>query len=128
MANDSVRGAKELMEKLARLVTRVPDAFGVALYQVALQEMNEAKKRTPIDTGALKASGEVQRPEWNGREVSVVLQFGGPTVDYAVHVHENLEAIHPHGQAKFLESVLLESAPYIPARVAARIDLDAMTA
>lgn len=32
----------------------------------------------------------------------------GYTAAYAVHVHENLEAAHPNGQAKFLEQPLRE--------------------
>ena len=39
-----------------------------------------------------------------------------------VTVHENLDAFHRVGQAKFLESVLVESRPYLAARVARRMN------
>jgi hypothetical protein len=47
-----------------------------------------------------------------------VLAFG---TDYAVYVHENLQAHHPVGQAKFLESAMTEAAPTLAERVAARV-------
>ena len=58
-----------------------------------------------------------------GRDVSVRMSFGGNAVQYAVSVHENLEAFHRVGQAKFLESVLNESVGYMTQRVAARMRL-----
>src|SRR4051812_21360993 len=114
-------GAAKLREKLASIRTKLPAETARALYEEAQIEMTEAKRRTPWDTGALKASGIVRKPEVNGREIMVRLEFGGPAVEYAVHVHENLEALHPHGQAKFLESTLLESAPYMAERIGKRI-------
>ncbi len=36
----------------------------------------------------------------NGKKVSVIV---GYTQDYAIHVHEDLEAFHRVGQAKYLE-------------------------
>jgi hypothetical protein len=48
---------------------------------------------------------------------------GGGTVDYALIVHEDLEAFHRVGQAKYIESVLNESKRSMPARIAKRIDL-----
>lgn len=37
----------------------------------------------------------------------------GYSADYAVHVHENLEAYHPNGQAKFLEQPATENVQII---------------
>ena len=56
-------------------------------------------------------------------DVAVALTFGGPAVDYAGLVHEDLDAIHPVGQAKFLESTLMESRPFLAARIGKRIDM-----
>jgi hypothetical protein len=53
----------------------------------------------------------------------VRMAFGGPAAPYAIKVHEDLEAFHRVGQAKFLESVLLESAPHLAQRVSRRIRL-----
>lgn len=49
---------------------------------------------------------------------------GGPSAPYAIYVHEDLEAFHKVGQAKYIESVLMESRPFMAARVAKRIDLN----
>lgn len=117
------------------IAKRFPDRVGPALYQVAQPEMTEAKRRAPVwnparpvphghTPGSLRASGQVHPPERNGRQVSVTLSFGNELVDYAVYVHEDLEAFHAMGQAKFLESTLNESAPFIADRVAALLHLE----
>lgn len=124
MADDYLLGATAMRNKLTQLAKAVPGMVGRALYEEAQIEMTEAKKRTPWEFGVLKASGMVNRPVTNNRELSVTLQFGGPAAGYAIYVHENLDAFHPHGQAKFLESTLLESAPYIATRIAKRLDFN----
>lgn len=136
------KGLDEVTKKLRALAVSMGDAAGKALRAEGEIEMTEAKRRVPVDTGALRASGHVEGPSGGTRslatfdagtkkgtfgagsgasDVSVRLVFGGPAADYAVPVHENMEAFHPTGQAKYLESVLLESAPHLAQRVAARI-------
>lgn len=105
------------------LAKRMPERVGRALYREANTEMTEAKRRTPVDTGALRASGKVENPEY-GETISVRLSFGGVSSQYAIFVHENLEALHKIGQAKFLESTLLESSPYMANRLAKRLHLE----
>jgi hypothetical protein len=112
------KGMDALERNLRALAAEMPDEINVALYQEAEIEMTEAKQRTPVDTGSLRNSGVVQRLDG---DAGVRLGFGGPAADYAVYVHENLEAHHPTGQAKFLESVLVESAPSLPKRIAERV-------
>lgn len=120
-ATVKVTGLGQVQTRLAQLARRYGNAAGRALRAEAEIEMTEAKKRTPVDTGALRGSGHVTGPSISGRDISVELKFGGPAAPYAVRVHEDLQAFHQVGQAKFLESVLNESAPYLRARVAARI-------
>ena len=86
-------------------------------------ETPECKRRTPIDTGDLVNTVVTFGPEFRGNQVMAGTKAGGGRVDYAVYVHENLEARHPVGQAKFIESTYRESAPYLPARVARRMDM-----
>jgi hypothetical protein len=124
-----MKGVSEMLSMLKRIQDKFPDRVAVAIYQEAQIEMTEAKRRTPVDTGKLRASGQVAKPVREGNRISVTLSFGGAAIDYAIYVHENLEANHDSppfggGQAKFLESVLNESAPYMAARIAARIDLN----
>jgi hypothetical protein len=119
-----LRGVSEMRAKLRQIAAKFPDRVGAAIYQEAQIEMTESKRRVPVDTGVLRASGRVSEPERSGRNISVMLSYGGAAEDYAIYVHENLEAFHRVGQAKYLESVLDESAPHMAARIAARVDFN----
>lgn len=122
-SNASVKliGVPNMRNALKSLAKRFPDDVATAMFQEAQVEMTEAKRRTPVEFGNLRASGTVLRPERKGRDVVVPMVFGGVAAPYAIYVHENLDAHHDVGQAKFLESVLRESAPFIAARVAKRV-------
>ena len=72
----------------------------------------------------MRASGYVDDPQQSLSGVSVEMGFGGAAADYVVVQHEDLELIHPVGQAKFLESTMDESGPHMAGRVGRRIDLE----
>ena len=118
------RGADNALRDLKKLQVFAPDEFARALYQEAQIELKEIKQRTPVLTGALRASEHVTEPQRQGRRIWVEVLAGGPSAPYAFWVHEDLEAIHPHGEAKFIERPLAESAPYLSGRIAKRIDLN----
>lgn len=118
----SIAGMDQVTSNLTAVANMLGwQTSGNALRAEAEIEMTEAKKRTPVQTGALRGSGHVTGPDQVGADIVVKLAFGNASVDYAVKVHENLEAFHRVGQAKFLESVILESAAYLAQRVANRI-------
>lgn len=114
-------GVQEVLRILSNLGKDALEEGGRALYQEALIEMKESMARTPVATGALRASHVTDPPAVTNGEVSVAIRVGGPSVPYAMIVHENLDAYHPVGQAKFLESTLYESAPHMAERVADRL-------
>lgn len=116
-------GGNEMASALRNLVARTPKVLAAAIHAEGEIEMTEAKRRTPVDTGALRASGFVEDVVVSPTTTRVQLGFGGPSAPYAVYVHEDLEALHPVGQAKFLESTLLESAPHMADRIARRVAL-----
>lgn len=127
-------GASQMAAKLREIAKKFPDRVKSALYVEAQIEMTEAKRRTPVWNpdvkvpkgvvpGALRASGRVELPKRAGRNIYVVLAFGGPALVYAIYVHENPDAYHKIGQWKFLESVLMESRAHMAARIAARVHL-----
>jgi hypothetical protein len=118
------QGANAALRDLRKIQAFAPDEFARALYQEAQIELTEIKKRTPVDTGALRASERLEGPNRNGRQISVTVLAGGPSAPYAFFVHEDLEAYHKQGEARYIENPLKESAPYLPARVAKRIDLN----
>ena len=79
-----------------------------ALVTGAHSILDLAQERTPVKTGALKATGKVHEPEDRGNETIVLISFGDEEVDYAIPVHERLDVRHIIGQAKFLESAVQE--------------------
>lgn len=131
-----MKGAAQMISKIKTLAKKYPERVAAAVYQEAQIEMVEAKRRTPVSPspaapgvvpGTLRASGMVSEPERQYKTVRSVLSFGGPgsgAEDYAVVQHEELEFHHTTGQAKYLESVLNESAPHMAARLGARLHLD----
>lgn len=114
-------GLDALLQRLQRVGGNLPAVVGPALYREGEAIMTAAKRRTPFKTGALRASGTVLPPEQQGSSVVVTLGFGGPAVNYAVFVHENLSAIHPSGEAKFLERPVDEARAGLEQRLGAAL-------
>lgn len=117
-----ITGIRQMVARLRAISREVKPQLADAVRAEAEIEMTEAKRRTPVDTGALRSSGQVSM-ELDGKSVGAALSFGGPSAPYALEVHENLEAFHRIGQAKYLESTLNESAPYLAKRIANRLHL-----
>lgn len=118
------KGTANAKRDLKNLRLVAPDQFAKALYQEAQIELKEIKQRTPVDTGALRASERVTLPQRDGRRIFVEVLAGGPSAPYAFFVHFDEEAYHAHGEALFIERPLRESAPYMADRIAKRIDLN----
>jgi len=108
-----VTGIAEVNAQLARLWEQDQAASVQALREEAETIMTDSKQRVPVDTGVLRASGFVQPVEDGVR-----LAYGGAASDYAIYVHENLDANHPVGEAKYLERPVLEALPGLAERVA----------
>lgn len=120
-----IQGLTQCQREIAQLAQKLGRATVLAALRAEAEiEMTEAKRRCPVDTGALRASGVVTE-ELRGTDAIVRLAFGGAAASYALFVHENLQALHRVGEAKFLERPLLEAVPYLADRVAARIARDA---
>ena len=81
-------------------------------------EMTEMKQRVPVRFGILRDSGQVDDPRWEGDTLVIEYGFGGAASEYAEKVHEDLDAYHDNGQAKYAESVINESAAFLPQRIA----------
>lgn len=119
-----VVGVSQMQAALRAVIEALPKRAAAALRAEAEIEMAESKKRVPVATGILRGSGFVDTPVITGRKISVELGYGGAASDYAVIVHEDMDANHPNGgEAKFLESVLKESAPSLADRIAHRMEL-----
>jgi hypothetical protein len=117
-ARFTMQGTQTLVTRLQEMGRRGQRVVERAVYEFGETEMREMKRRVPVDTGTLKNSGFVLKPVRDGMNVRLELGFGGQADAYAIYVHEDLEAFHKVGEAKFVESVLNESAPHFAARVA----------
>lgn len=96
-------GLDTVMQNLNREIRKVKDRSIAGLLAGGLIIQAAAQQRTPVDTGNLKGSAFTRRsPE---EENVVETGFGAA---YAVYVHENLEAHHDNGEAKFLENAVVE--------------------
>ena len=102
-------------------------AHGTVLRAVAGSATDEAErimavsKETycPVDTGVLRTSGIVLPPVYTAEGVDVLLGYGGDAKDYAYTVHEDLDAHHTVGQAKYLEVPFILASPGAAMRIAA---------
>jgi len=116
----SFEGKEEFNRKITEFAERFPREAAGALYAVALEIENVSKERTPVRYGILRASHETKiemEPE-----IRATIEVGGPSAPYAWYVHEDMEAHHEVGQAKFLESAMMEAGSDLPRRLAAHID------
>jgi bacteriophage HK97-gp10 putative tail-component len=102
-----MKGAEDLTQQLEELRKKYPEAAGAALYQEAQKIMADSVKRTPVASGALRQSAYVGPPHDTGGKLELHMGYGK---DYALPVHERLEAQHDVGEAKFLENALHEAA------------------
>lgn len=111
-----------IRRKIASLQRELPNEIGRAVRAEAEIEATECKRRTPVDSGNLRATIHVEGPiNEPGNGISAAIVCGGPAAPYAVHVHENMDAYHRVGGAKFIEGPVRESAPFLPARIAKRL-------
>lgn len=131
MNGGKMYGTREMSKKIRDFAARYSQRVAAAEYVELSIDATEMKARTPVDTtpnaphpGQLRNSITVQEPVITKARITTLVTTTGPANDYAVHVHENPWPIHPIGQWKFMESVLQESAPYMNARLSARLHLD----
>lgn len=116
--------AKEVVSNLKKIAKQAPREFERAQYQETEIEAGECRRVTPVDEGTLRSTVHAEGPMWRGFQCETSVVAGGPAADYAIYVHEDLDADHEVGQAKFIEGPLLQSAPFMSKRIAARIDLN----
>lgn len=113
------------MDQLKTAVTNAGPYAKQALAAAMFQEMDsiiaEAKSLTPVDTGVLQASGSANPTVVMGTMLSVDGGFGGAAASYVIPVHEHMTAVHPVGQAKFLEQPFLARVPTVLTNLSQRV-------
>lgn len=108
-----------LFKKMRRYPDKALKAAGSSLYLEGEGIMTLSKEvYVPVDLGVLCGSGFVELPQFERNKVSIVLGFGGPAAPYAVEVHEDLQAYHTVGEAKYLSKPFRSSAKELSQRLA----------
>jgi hypothetical protein len=104
MIKVKIKGMKELRAELKRMKLLVGQATARAVYVAGNEVMTEAKSRSPVDTGVMRASGYVTIPDAANPKVEV--GFGGAAEAYVLRQHEHTEYRHEVGEAKFLSNAV----------------------
>ena len=102
---------KPVMEKLEKLIKEEPLIAQTALRVVARHVKEAARELVPVDTGDLLYGIRYSvSPARNEAKVFASSKKGGANHEYATIVHEDLEQFHSHGEAKFIERPIKETA------------------
>jgi len=119
----TVTGSTELYRALLEAGDAAKAGLREGLYKEAEDILAKTIPRTPFETGDLRESGRVERSSRGPNHIRVSIVFGGGEkgIGYAFWVHENLDANHPVGQAKFLEVTATEAMSGMADRIAARV-------
>lgn len=91
-------GTKAMRRKIDRIVKNAPTEIARALFRRAEGVMTRAKREfIPVapDGGQLRGSGWVDEPKRTRRTFRVEFGFGGPSVPYALAVHEHPSKYSP---------------------------------
>lgn len=119
-----LKGTRSMQGKLLRLAAQFDNQLPVALQTEGELVMTTSKRDfVPVDTGNLQETGDVEKVRREGKTLVVRLVYGGPSAPYALKQHEDMTLAHTVGGPKYLERPLVDAAPGMPARLAARMKL-----
>ena len=95
---------------------------GQVLYKEGATIFEQSQEEVPVDKNPLRTSGNLGFPHLDGQTVVVEISYGGAAVDYAMAVHEDLEARHRDGKkAKYLEDPARRGIVGMDGRILAKI-------
>jgi hypothetical protein len=101
MSSSRVKGLGSVIGNLNSHVGQIKGKTGRGLLKAGLFIEGKSKPLVPVLTGNLRGSGYTRKTGPLSVEV-------GYSAAYAIYVHENLEARHTNGEAKFLQRPLRE--------------------
>lgn len=117
-----VSGVQRIQQKFKSLPEELRSVMGQALFWEAMDAFLISQDLVPVDTGTLKSSGAVIGPVDEGATISTTIGYGGAASEYAVIVHEDLEAYHAEPtQAKFLEDAVTQQMQYMGRRISEQV-------
>ena len=134
------RGTAGVLQSLKALAGSAPLAVEAGLFEHGSKVEGDAKELVPVDKGNLRASGFTLTPSLQNvgpgaqpsgearamaiatpQEISAVVGFGGPSLEYALIQHERTDFHHAVGQAKYLSQPAQQRAPELPATIAKHV-------
>lgn len=124
VAYSTFRGCDAMMRKLKKIEAFSPNHFAKALAIETDIEVKECQRVCPVEFGDLKKGIHRVGPIREGRRIYTMITTSTDTDDYSLIVHEDLEAFHAVGGAKYIEGPLKASAPHMGARIGGRIDFN----
>lgn len=93
----------KLQKNYAELASIIEDEMGLAALDEAAAIIEEAQRRVPVDTGALRHSAFIGKVKRTGDDAQVDFGFLAP---YAKIQHDNESYNHKIGEAKYLEKAI----------------------
>jgi len=93
---------RDIQDNLQKAVFLISSRANDSLLKQALEIESESNSLVPKQTGFLESTSYTAA-EKNSVKI-------GYTAEYAAEIHEDLERKHPNGQAKFLETPLMNKA------------------
>ncbi len=94
-----IETTNQVSENCKRIAKAMPLLARLALYRAGLFVQAEAQKRTPVDTGYLRASAKTRMEN----DYAVLISYDAA---YAIFVHERTNLRHKVGEAKFLQNAI----------------------
>lgn len=95
-------GKSKVLKNLNEALAKINNKTAKSLVKAGMLVKGRSQALTPVDTGNLKAGHYLAQ---GGSKNNPIVEIG-LTAPYAKYVHEDLNANHPTGQAKFLEQAL----------------------
>ena len=109
--------------ELSNIADNMDAAMQEVIDEVIQAVFEESQNLVPVDTGALKSSGQIiSGSNDEGDSPNAYIEYGNDTVTYAVEVHENLQTPHKDPtQAKYLEVPMAKEGQKFEDLVAQRL-------
>ena len=120
-------------QKLLNVLRHLGDDSGTVMGQAILEEAQvifaKSQILVPVDTGALRGSGNTSAITQFPEGLGVDIYYGGPSAPYALFVQEILSNKHiAPTQAKYLEKPFMERLPNLARNIAKRVNRITMEA
>ena len=103
-----ITGMSQVLSNMKTATKDIGLDIGRRLKTAGLFVQRESQKIVPVDLGNLHNTARTDNIGGKGFKADVVVHYG-TGADYAVYVHENLDARHKPGKrAKYLEAIFRE--------------------